>query len=544
MTQTKGKLSIGNKLAFGAGDIFGGGTFNLINFLFVPFLTLMLGIPMIWVSPMLLLTKIWDGIIDPFIGQITDGKTPGKYGKRRYFMLIFAPIVMVALILLFFPWNMVTDNVVVKIVLVVIMYILYATAQSFVLIPYYSLASEMSDDYNERNKTNAVRMVFSFLSSLVCVAVPGMIAQPTGEPQGYIIMASIFGVIFAVSILITALFAREQVVTPAIRHKVTLKQFFKPMKLKTYRQYVAMLICSGMSMAIMSSFFFVFCDFVLRRDSYFVLSSTPDVSRFPIATVAAAAMFLAQIAALPMYLKIIKQKSKKFAYVTSAIIWIVMAIIVIFVPAETVGSSVINNGQVVATTGVSNIVIILLGIGLGFGVGGCVLVPHSSLGDVCNVGQLHFGERTEGAFSGLTNLLNTVSQAIGLALPPLILGLEGTGRYVETQYITAEQFAIYQANPQLALQELGLSLEQFAITIGEGNVRLVPMLQSDGAQLALRLTFTVLPIIIISVGIIFAMRYKLTKERQQSIAQLIADKDSMSESQFQQNKEQLLEDLV
>ena len=151
-------VSLGNKLAFACGDIFGGGSFNIINFLFTPFLTLVVGIPMIYLTPILLLTKLWDGIIDPFIGKITDGKQPGKYGKRRYFMLICAPLVLVGFVLLFFPWNLITTSVAVKCVFVVIVYMLYATAQSFVLIPYYSHASEMTDDFNERNKTNAVRI--------------------------------------------------------------------------------------------------------------------------------------------------------------------------------------------------------------------------------------------------------------------------------------------------------------------------------------------------------------------------------------------------
>ena len=165
-----GQVSLGNKLAFACADIFGGGSFNIINFLFTPFLTLVVGIPMVWLAPILLLTKIWDGIIDPFIGRITDGTTPGKFGKRRKFMLIFAPLVLVCLILLFFPWNLITDSVLLKSIFVVIIYMMYATAQSFVLIPYYSHASEMTDNFTERNNTNAVRLAFSIASSTICVA--------------------------------------------------------------------------------------------------------------------------------------------------------------------------------------------------------------------------------------------------------------------------------------------------------------------------------------------------------------------------------------
>ena len=130
------KVGLGNKIAFACGDIFGGGSFNIINFLFTPFLTLVVGIPMVHLTWLLLLTKIWDGIIDPFIGKVTDGKRPGRYGKRRYFMLICAPLVLVAFVMLFFPWNIVTNSVPLKCVFVIIVYMLYATAQSFVLIPY------------------------------------------------------------------------------------------------------------------------------------------------------------------------------------------------------------------------------------------------------------------------------------------------------------------------------------------------------------------------------------------------------------------------
>ena len=193
-------VSLGNKLAFACGDIFGGGSFNIINFLFTPFLTLVVGIPMIHLTWILLLTKIWDGIIDPFIGMVTDGKQPGKFGKRRYFMLICAPLVLVGFILLFFPWNLITTSVALKCVFVILVYMLYATAQSFTLIPYYSHASEMTDDFNERNKTNAVRIAFSIASSTICVAVPGMIASPTKGDNGvsYILIAGIFGFIFMI----------------------------------------------------------------------------------------------------------------------------------------------------------------------------------------------------------------------------------------------------------------------------------------------------------------------------------------------------------
>lgn len=535
-----GKVSLGNKLAFACGDIFGGGSFNIINFLFTPFLTLVVGIPMVWLAPILLFTKIWDGFIDPIIGRITDGTTPGKFGKRRKFMLIFAPFVLVFLVLLFFPWNMVTDSVLLKSIFVVIIYMMYATAQSFVLIPYYSHASEMTPDFTERNNTNAVRLAFSIASSTICVAVPGMIASPSKGDQGmcYIVMAVIFGVIFMVSILITALFSREQIVTPAVKTKFSLKEFLRPLKVKTYRQYLGMQMCSSMAMAMMSSFFFTFCDFFIRRLSYQQVTISENLGRFPIATVAAAMMFVAQIVALPIYLKIIKAKSKRFAYITGCVVWMVVVAFMWLLPAETKIDVV--NGSVQTVEGAPNWLIMVFGLLLGLGIGGTVFVPHSSFGDVCDVGELYFGERTEGAFSGITNFLNTTAQAIGLAIPPAIIGLAG---YVETQYVTTEQYNQILQTGKVIIdgKDLGL-IENFKATLGNGSVQLLPVSQPDGAQLAIRICFIVLPIVIMALAIVIASKYKLTSDLQKRIVQANArtDKDS---DEFKQLREELLGEL-
>ena len=537
----KGKVSLGNKLAFACGDIFGGGSFNIINFLFTPFLTLVVGIPMIYLTPILLLTKIWDGIIDPFIGKITDAKKPGRFGKRRFFMLIFAPLVLVGFVLLFFPWSLVTTQIWAKCFLVVFVYMLYATAQSFVLIPYYSHASEMTDDFNERNNTNAVRLAFSILSSLVCVAVPGMIASPEKGEMSYIIMASAFGVIFMLSVLVAALFSREQVLTPAVKTKFDLKDFVRPLKMGTYRRYLGMQMCASFGMAVMSSFFFTLCDFFLRRTSYWAISTGYNgaASRFPIATVAAAMMFVAQIIALPIYLKLIKVKSKRFAYITGAVVWIVVAMFMFFLPAE--GTLVqqgieVANGTVKSKIGAPDWLLIIFGLLLGLGIGGAVFVPHSSFGDVCDVGELYFGERTEGSFSGLTNFLNTTAQAIGLAIPPLIIGLTG---YVETEYITsaefmekfqltAEQFKDYDKVGFFSELVKGYTVEYKYSIADTGIVQMMPITQPDPAQQAIKLTFILLPILILIVAIVIASRYKLTSKLQAQIVELNArtDKDS------------------
>ena len=251
-------------------------------------------------------------------------------------------------------------------------------------------------------------------------------------------------------------------------------------------------------------------------------------------------MFLAQIIALPIYLKLIKVKSKRFAYITGAIVWIVVALFMLFLPAEGAvdkGGIEVVNGAAKTLIGAPDWLLIAFGLLLGLGIGGTVFVPHSSFGDVCDVGELYFGERTEGSFSGLTNFLNTTAQAIGLAIPPLIIGLTG---YVETQYRTAEEYAnlLTQTAEQQAA-DLGMSLDNFKIAEGNGVIQFLPLSQPEAAQQAIKLTFILLPVAILILAIIIAARYKLTSKLQAQIVELNARKDKDSEEFAEQRRELL-----
>ena len=207
-------------------------------------------------------------------------------------------------------------------------------------------------------------------------------------------------------------------------------------------------------------------------------------------------------------------------------------------PAET--KIDIVNGSVQTVEGAPNWLIMVFGLLLGLGIGGTVFVPHSSFGDVCDVGELYFGERTEGAFSGITNFLNTTAQAIGLAIPPAIIGLAG---YVETQYVTTEQYNQILQTGKVIIdgKDLGL-IENFKATLGNGSVQLLPVSQPDGAQLAIRICFIVLPIVIMALAIVIASKYKLTSDLQKRIVEANArtDKDS---DEFKQLREELLGEL-
>lgn len=458
------KLSRKTILAFASTDIFGGGSFNIVNFLYLNFLVLTIGIDAIWAGAIILIARLWDAITDPIMGAVSD-RTTSKLGKRRVYLVIVAPLIVLGLFLLFYPFSF--ESKALRIIATLFSYLLFVTIQTMIMIPYYSLSSEISSDYEQRARANTYRLGFSIFSSILCVALPKIIVDTVNKQtgsltNGYIVMGLVFGVIFAVSVLITGLFAREEIKTPPLTSKVNIRSFIRPLKLKTYRQYLWMFMAVQITMAIMSGLFFFYIDFIVVRDV------TATGTSNSVGLIGAAIMFFMQIVALPIYLKMIQVKNKMYVYRFGAFIWIVGAIVLFFLPAN-----------------VNPIIIYILAAILGFGISAPGLIPHTILGDVVDSSELVFKERAEGAISGITNFANKLSQAIGLGLMSMVLGL----------------FNFQEAKPGQVVTS-----------------------QPADAQWALRAIIAFAPLVFMTIGIIISKQYKIDYTMQKRIVKALDDR--------------------
>lgn len=452
------KHTLRKKLAFASADIFGGGSFNIINFLYPGFLALTVGINPFWISFIMLVARGWDAITDPLMGYISD-HTKSRLGKRRIYLIISAPLVVVGMYFLFFPYSFSSEGL--RVISVLLSYLVFTTIQTSIMIPYYSLSSEISSDYHERASFNSYRLGFSIFASIICVAVPGIIVSMFDDAStGFQVMSLTFGVLFGLSVLFTGLFAREEITTPIVSTKLSIKEMAKPLSLRPFRQYLGMFLVLQMSMAIMSGLFFFYVDFYVTKD----ITASGGTSM--VGLISAALMFSMQIVALPMYLYIISKKGKTFAYRFGAILWIVTAMSLLLIPSN-----------------VNPVVIYLLGAAMGLGISGPGLVPHTMYGDVVDAGQLKFKDRLDGQMSGFTNFVNKVSQALGLALVMAIIGFAG-------------------------FQSQDLTLPKIVS-------------QPDSAMLAIRLIMAFAPLIFMGIGIIISYKYKISSSKQKEISEAI-----------------------
>jgi len=105
-----------------------------------------------------------------------------------------------------------------------------------------------------------------------------------------------------------------------------------------------------------------------------------------------------------------------------------------------------------------------------------------------DVGHLQFGTRVAGAFSGIANFVNKISQAIGLAVVMGVIGLAG---FVERD-ITAEAEVLAQPY---------------------------------SAQLAIVLLMAFAPLVFMTFGCFICTRYRLNKEKHAEVLAAIEDEN-------------------
>ena len=102
MAKTKGELSLWNKIAFGMGDIYGGGSMIIVGIYYLYFLTDVVGLSPALAGTVLLISKIWDAVNDPLMGVITD-RTRTRYGRRRPFLLAGIAFIFLSYFMLWYP---------------------------------------------------------------------------------------------------------------------------------------------------------------------------------------------------------------------------------------------------------------------------------------------------------------------------------------------------------------------------------------------------------------------------------------------------------
>jgi GPH family glycoside/pentoside/hexuronide:cation symporter len=229
MTQGR-QVGLGEKLAYSMGGVANFYMANLLPLLALPGFSVGLGIDAWKVGLAMGLPRLWDALIDPYIGHLSDS-LKSRWGRRRPFLLVGALVALITYSLLWLPtpawgkdatfWWFLTWS------------FLYYTAFSIYSIPFIAIGYEIATDSKELAKLMTIR---SFVSSIFSLLMPwvyamcfwnwtalqgsgslsgrlaALIVSPDGktlQPPGYQIVGILLAVFMAVAGCL-ALFCREK----------------------------------------------------------------------------------------------------------------------------------------------------------------------------------------------------------------------------------------------------------------------------------------------------------------------------------------------
>ena len=200
-------LTMPTKIIYGIGQI----SNSIKTFAFGAFLlffyTSVMGLPGTLAGLATTISLFWDALIDPSIGHLSD-KANFSMGRRHGFMLVGAVGMGLSFFAIFNPpaglgngglffW-LIGSNFFLR------------TSNSLFVVPYQALGAELAQDYQERTSIAGIRSFLALLGtglafSSLSLFFPndGSGVDPKFNPNGYLTMAVTFGILMAVTGLIS-----------------------------------------------------------------------------------------------------------------------------------------------------------------------------------------------------------------------------------------------------------------------------------------------------------------------------------------------------
>ena len=253
--KTKKTMNPGERAFFAMADFYGGGGQALIGVLYFFFLTNVIGLAPALAGVVTLICEIWDAISDPLMGVISDN-TKTKMGRRRPYILAGGCLIAVAFSLIFLPVRGMTEGW--KFVYCAATYLFYNTVSTMTNVTYSSMSAEISKNSEERDGANVLRLVVSTASAAVCTLLPSLVldAYKNGKIDAttlYLVVGVGFGVLFALPVILCAVFVRERVDVPEDKRKFQFHEIVEPLKNRSFRQLVGMYLGQALCMDVFST---------------------------------------------------------------------------------------------------------------------------------------------------------------------------------------------------------------------------------------------------------------------------------------------------
>jgi GPH family glycoside/pentoside/hexuronide:cation symporter len=379
------RLSTGVCIGYGTGTIGVSIMLNAVTTYYPVLMTTVLGQSPQLAGLLMMLSKLYDAVMDVVIGSVSD-RTRSRWGRRRPYLLAGAFVSAASFFLIFSPPSLGNRALVAYMMGALI---LYSTGYALFNVPYVAMASEMTSDFHERTRLWSFRTFFVSIGQLLSLAgTATLIAFGGGGSHGYGVMGLVLALVILTA-MVSSFFGTgnaeriERSTAPPARLSAQLRSvwgnrhFVLLMGAKVF-QFLAFASSSGTVVLFMLN--------VLKLD----YSGPRDFSIASNVTVAVA---------MPLWVRIARKLGKKNAYLLGVGIYMTVML-----------------SWVLADSRISETELLIRGVSSGFGSASLILLSMSMLSDTMAYDRYTSGLHREGLYSSIVAILEKTGSAIGVVL--------------------------------------------------------------------------------------------------------------------------------
>lgn len=388
------KIGIGEKLAYGCGDLASNLVMVLTGTYITFFYTDALGLNVGIVGTLILISRFFDGFTDIIMGFIMD-KTKSKHGKARAWIYWLAIPFGVCTALLTVVPNL---GDVGKYIYVFISYNVVTTfLYTAINIPYGALNSLMTRDQTQRESINVFRMTMAQIGGLIINAFTLPFINAVGgstNQSSWMIVSSVYGFIATVLFLICFAKTKERVnvVSEEDRKIGFIKTLKLMMKNDAWLIICAIWVINVLGMSIGMAVGVYYAKYILHNEAYFGFLSVIQQG--------------VSIVFMAMMMPFIKKFGKRNVALVGTIISLISQLLIIVNPASFTWLVVCN-------------------IVKGIGAAPLTATLFAMMADSIEYGHWKTGVRVEGTLYSATTFGAKVGAGIGMVVATTILGMAG-----------------------------------------------------------------------------------------------------------------------
>jgi oligogalacturonide transporter len=396
-------VRFGHYLAYGSNDFLGAGAMSVISGWILFFYTTFCGLSAVEAAAIFAIARLFDAVASPLIGYISDHfhrtALGRRFGRRRFFILLAVPLLPTFTLMwidgMNFWYYLVT-------------YVFFEVVYAMELIPYETLAAEMSPDYRVKAKFAGARILCGQIAAILAGVLPGRIIEILGKDSAetFFYLGIIFSVIFMFVALMVFTFSWERpreeiesIVTgagpssPLQGLQRLYSDLWATLRIRAFRLHLGMYLGGYISQDIFNAVFTYFIVFAVGST---VVVASNLMGAMALAQLLAVALFI------PMCLRLHPAPSYRIAVGLYAVA--VLGFLAL---------------QSVEGAPIWWIYVPVLVAGLGRG--GLNYIPWNTYNYMADVDEIVTGRRREGAFAGVMTFIRKTSQAAAVMLVGLIL---------------------------------------------------------------------------------------------------------------------------